>query len=102
MKLTNIQKVLLENPYFNNAPLEDLINEKVFYKEKNNELYAFLCYLKRTPTMGYGSILSDEAKNKVEGLIDDIDTLNRLYEKYIKKLSDRIDERFFEIKELTK
>lgn len=92
MKLFDIEQVVLERTYFQTAPLEDLVNEKFFYTEKIGEIASLVNTLKEKETLDFLSVLSDEAKNKFEGLIVELEELYRIYNNYIEELSNRIDE----------
>lgn len=92
MKLFDIEQVVLERTYFQTAPLEDLVNEKLFYTEKIGEIASLVNTLKEKETLDFLSVLSDEAKNKFEGLIVELEELYRIYNNYIEELSNRIDE----------
>lgn len=92
MKLFDIEQVVLERTYFQTAPLEELVNEKLFYTEKIGEIASLVNTLKEKQTLEFLSVLSDEAKNKFEGLIVELEELYRIYNNYIEELSNRIDE----------
>lgn len=103
MKFKDLEKNLLENDYFDKASLEELTKEHSRFSQYVTEVKIFLYFLYMHPIgEEYGSVLTDEAQSDLKQLIYDLKDLVSLYEKYIKKLKDRIDERFFEIKELTK
>lgn len=93
MKLFDIEQVVIERTYFQWVPLEVLKNEKVFYTQKISEIDALVNTLKENQTIEFLSVLSDEAKNKLEGLIVELEELHRIYNDYIENLSDKIDER---------
>ena len=92
MKLFDIEQVVLERTYFQTAPLEELVNEKLFYTEKIGEIASLVNTLKEKQTLEFLSVLSDEAKNKFEGLIVELEELYRIYNNYIEELSNKIDE----------
>lgn len=103
MKFKDLEKNLLENDYFDKASLEELTKEYSDFSQYVTEVEIFLYFVYTHPIgREYGRVLTDEAHSDLKQLIYDLKTLVSLYEKYIKKLKDRIDERFFEIKELTK
>lgn len=103
MKFKDFEKNLLENDYFDKASLEELTREHSNFSQHAIEVKMFRYFLYTHPIgEEYGSVLTDEAHSSLKDLIYNLNTLVSLYEKYLKKLKDRIDERFFEIKELTK